>query len=145
METKAMGTPTIFRVHLATLDEYCLCRDPEFVQFLLETGRLEIIDEQAQDNRVKKNLPKDERGDMPELPGISPDNPPKMIVCQHCKRTAPADANYCPYCAVPITHVPDPTITPLCVSRNVLEKCREMDPLFYEFLEETGRMKVIDE
>jgi hypothetical protein len=65
--------------------------------------------------------------------------------CRQFNRAIQSDANYCPYCAHPITHVPVPTITPMCVSRNVLEKCREMDPRFCEFLVETGRMKVIDE
>jgi len=144
MTTKTMGTPTTFPVYRDTLEEYCQRGDHQFVQFLLETGRIKVIDEQIRDNLVKKNLVKDERGDMPETPGISPDKPQVGIVCQHCRRTAPADANYCPYCALPITHVPDPTITPMRVPLNVLEKYREMDPRFCEFLEETGRIIAVD-
>jgi hypothetical protein len=144
MTTKGMDTPTTLWVHRATLDEYFQCGDHPFVRFLLETGRIKVIDEQARDNQVKKNLAEDERGDLPEIPKISPNILQMGIVCQHCKRTAPADANYCPYCALPITHVPDPIITPMCVSRNVLEKFREMDPRFCEFLEETGHLITVD-
>jgi hypothetical protein len=70
-------------------------------------------------------------------------------VCQQCKRTIPRDANYCPYCAHPvISAAPQQSrpasCEPMMVHRETLEVFRKSHPAFAEFLETTGRVRIIE-